>query len=96
MGAEGIVLTVSDKYVIDNHMYADSSWSDSPGEELVDFGDDRLVDNEFSEADASVSWVPKTRDSSDSDWEPCDEFIMKKPNTHFREPNEYAHRKETF
>ena len=94
MGAEGIGLTVSDKYVIDNHMYADSSWSDSPGEELVDFGDDRFVDNELSDADASVSWVPKTGDSSDSDWEPCDEFIMKKPNTHFKEPNEYAYRKE--
>ena len=53
--------------MIDNHMYADSSWSDSPGEELVDFGDDRFVDNELGDADASVLWVPKTGDSSDSD-----------------------------
>ena len=67
MGAEGIGLTVSDKYVIDNHMYADSSWSDSPGKELVYFGDDGFVDNELSDADASVSWVPKTGGSSDSD-----------------------------
>ena len=52
MGAEGFGLTVSDKYVIDNHMYADSCGSDSPGEELVDLGDDRFVDNELSDADA--------------------------------------------
>ena len=75
-------------------MYADSSWSDSPGEELGDLGDDRFVDNELSDADASVSWLPKTGDPSDSDSEPCHEFIMKKPNTHFKEPNEYAYRKE--
>ena len=94
MGAEGLGLTVSDKYMIDNHMYADSSWSDSQGADLVDFGDDRFVDNELSDADASVSCVPRTRDSCDSDWEPCDEFIMKKPNLHFKEPYEYASREE--
>ena len=38
--------------------------------------------------------MPRTRDSRDSDWEPCDEFIMKKPNTHFKEPYEYASREE--
>ena len=79
MGAEGIGFTVGDRYVIDNHMYADSSWSDSPREELVDFGDDRFVDNELSDADASVPLVLKTG-ASDSDWEPCDELIAKKPN----------------
>ena len=40
MGAEGVGLTVSDRYVIDNHMYADFSWRDFPREELVDLGDD--------------------------------------------------------
>ena len=70
MGTEGIGLTVSDRYVMDNHMYLDSSWGDSPREELVDVDDDRLVDSEFSDADASVSWVSKTGDSSDSDWDP--------------------------
>ena len=84
MGAEGLGLTVSDKYMIDNHMYADSSWGDSSGEELVDFRDDRLVDNALGDADASVSWVPKTVDSSVSDWEHCDEFIMKRPDTHYQ------------
>jgi hypothetical protein len=38
--------------------------------------------------------VPKTGDFSDSDWEPCDELIMKKPNTHFKDPSEYEYRKE--
>ena len=46
---------MSDKYVIDDYMYADSSWSQSPGAGLVDFGDDRFVDNGLSDADASVS-----------------------------------------
>ena len=85
---------MSDKYVIDDYMYADSSWSQSPGAGLVDFGDDRFVDNGLSDADASVSWVPKTGDFSDSDWEPCDELIMKKPNTHFKENYKYAYCKE--
>ena len=57
MGAEGSGLTVSGGHVIDNQMYADSPWSDSPRKELVEVDDDRLVDNEFSDVDASVSWA---------------------------------------
>ena len=38
--------------------------------------------------------MPETGDSSDSDWEICDEFMMKKPNTHFKDPSEYEYRKE--
>ena len=35
-----------------------------------------------------------TGDSSDSDWESCDEFIMKTPNMHSKDPSEYEHREE--